>query len=196
MSKATSCKDAIRKWEANTGLTPAEATEVKLICQLPPMDKMDESLNQFEACIKLSLSTNAIERMIALPKLKSLKILSLGRNNIKRIMALEEIGLTLEELWLSYNSIEKLDGLQPCIKLHTFFLSNNKIRSWDEVGKLSQLPEIKTVLFVGNPIYGDKSTENYKENNAPLVYKRIPQVESIDGKPVGAAVRAAAEALD
>jgi dynein light chain 1, axonemal len=62
-------------------------------------------------------------------------------------MALEEIGITLEELWLSYNSIEKLDGLQPCIKLHTFFLSNNKIRSRDEVGKLSQLPEIKNVLF-------------------------------------------------
>ena len=135
--KATSCKDAIRKWEAATGQVPAEATEVKLICQLPPMDKMDESLNQFEACIKLSLSTNAIERMIALPKLKQLKILSLGRNNIKRIMALEEIGLTLEELWLSYNSIEKLDGLQPCIKLTTFFLGNNKVRSWDEVSKLS-----------------------------------------------------------
>lgn len=112
MSKAsTSCKEAIRRWEAATGLTPAEATEVKLICQVPPMDKMDESLNQFENASRLSLSTNAIERMIALPKLKQLKILSLGRNNIKRIMALEEIGLTLEELWLSYNSIEKLDGL-------------------------------------------------------------------------------------
>jgi len=131
MSKATSCKDAIKKWEANTGLVPAEAIEVKLICQLPPIDKMDESLNQFEACVKLSLSTNAIECMIALPKFKSLKILSLSRNH--------------------------------------------KIRSWDEVGKLSQLPEIKNVLFVGNAIYGDKGAENYKENNAPLVYKRIPR---------------------
>ena len=196
MKNATSCKDAIRKWEAASGLTPGEATEVKLICMIPPMDKMDESLNQFEACTRLSLSTNAIERMIALPKLKNLKVLSLGRNNIKRIMALEEIGLTLEELWLSYNSIEKLDGLQPCIKLTTFYLSNNKIRSWDEVGKLSQLPEIKNVLFIGNAIYGDKGQENYRENNAPLVVKRIPQVENVDGKMVSASTRAAAEALD
>jgi hypothetical protein len=30
--------------------------------------------------------------MIALPKLKNLRILSLGRNNIKRIMALEDVG--------------------------------------------------------------------------------------------------------
>jgi dynein light chain 1 len=196
MRQATSCKEAIRRWEAATGLTPAEATEVKLICQIPPMDKMDESLNQFENSTKLSLSTNAIERMIALPKLKQLKVLSLGRNNIKRIMALEEIGLTLEELWLSYNSIEKLDGLQPCIKLTTFFLGNNKVRVWDEVSKLSQLPEIKNVLFVGNPIYGDKAQDGYRENNAPLVVKRIPQVENVDGKIVSAAVRAAAEALD
>ena len=196
MSKATSCKEAIRRWEATTGLTPAEATEVKLICQLPPMDKMDESLNQFENATKLSLSTNSIERMIALPKLKQLRVLSLGRNNIKRIMALEEIGLTLEELWLSYNSIEKLDGLQPCIKLTTFFLGNNKVRSWDEISKLSQLPEIKYVLFIGNPIYGDKGQDNYRENNGPLVVKRIPQLENVDGKIVSAATRAAAEALD
>ena len=196
MKAATSCKDAIKKWEAATGLTPAEAIEVKLICQLPPMDRMDELLNQFENCTRLSLSTNSIERMVALPKLKSLKILSLSRNNIKRIMALEEVGLTLEELWLSYNGIEKLDGLQPCIKLHTFFLSNNRIKQWDEVGKVSQLPEIKNVNFVGNPIYGDKSVENYKESNAPLVLKRIPTCEVIDGKSVSAAVRSAAEALD
>ncbi len=64
--------------------------------------------------------------MITLPKLKSLRILSLGRNTIKRIMALEEIGLNLEELWLSYNQIEKLDGLGPCIKLINLFMSNNR----------------------------------------------------------------------
>ena len=133
----TSCKDAIKNWEAKTGQNAAEATEVKLICQVPPVEKMDDSLNQLENCMKLSLSTNAIERMNALPKLKNLKILSLARNNIKRIMALEDVGQTLEELWLSYNQIEKLDGLQPCIKLHTLYISNNKVRSWDEIGKLS-----------------------------------------------------------
>ena len=57
---------------------------------------MDDSLNQLEACEQLSLSTNQIERMINLPKLKNLKILSLGRNNIKRIVGLDEIGQSLE----------------------------------------------------------------------------------------------------
>ena len=96
--------------------------------------------------------------------------MSLGRNNIKRIVGLDEIGQTLEQLWVSYNSIEKLEGLNPCIKLHTFYASNNRIRSWDEVGKMAQLPEIKNVNFVGNPIYGDRDWEE----NWPMVCKKIP----------------------
>jgi len=63
---------------------------------------MDDSLNQLENCQKLSLSTNCIERMNSPPKAEEPRS-SLGRNNIKRIMALEDVGQTLEELWLSYN---------------------------------------------------------------------------------------------
>jgi dynein light chain 1 len=188
----TSCKEAIKNFETKSGQNAAEATDVKLICQIPPIDKMDDSLNQLEACQKLSLSTNAIERMIPLPKLKSLRILSLGRNNIKRIMALEDVGATLEELWISYNQIEKLDGLQPCVKLSVLFMSNNKIKTFEEISKIAQLPEIKNVLFIGNPCYGDKS----KEDNAPYVVKRIPQIEMVDGKMISPAVRKQALELE
>lgn len=191
----TSCKEAIKKWEQREGKSPAEATEVKLIAIVPPIDKMDEMLNQFENCQKLSMSTNCIEKLIPLPKLKNLRILSLGRNNIKRIGSLEEIGSTLEELWLSYNQIEKLDNLAPCVKLHTFFLSNNRVRSWDEVPKLAQLPELKTVLLKRNPIYSDQGKEADSENIAQVV-KRIPQIETVDGKLITSAIKARAEALD
>jgi len=191
----TSCKEAIKKWEQTTGKTPGEATEVKLIATIPPIDKMDEMLNSFENCQKLSLSTNVIEKFIPLPKLKNLKILSLGRNNIKRISSLEEVGASLEELWLSYNQIEKLDGLAPCVRLHTFFLSNNRVRSWEEVPKLAQLPEIKTVLLKRNPIYAEGKEEQMLENVCQVV-KRIPQIETVDGKFVSSAIKAQAEALD
>ena len=153
---------------------------------------MDNALDTLEQCEKLSLSTNQIDRIINLPKLKQLKILSLGRNNIKRIVGLDEIGQTLEQLWISYNQIEKLEGLNPCIKLHTLFISNNRIRSWDEVGKLAQLPEIKNVNLIANPIYGDRE----REENWPMVTKKCPQLESIDGKMISASVRQAADALD
>ena len=191
----TSCKEAIKRWEAMTGQNPAEATEVKLLCMIPAMDKMDESLSVFEKVEKLSLSTNNIERIQFL-KFKNLRILSLGRNNIKRIQGLEEVSATLEELWISYNMIDKLEGLSSLAKLVTLFIGNNKISKWDEVSKLAQLPELKNILLVGNPIYGDRSADNYKEMNAPLVVKRIPQIENIDGKMVSAATRAAAEGMD
>ena len=156
---------------------------------------MEEALSVFEKVEKLSLSTNNIEKIQFL-KFKNLRILSLGRNNIKRIGGLEEVSATLEELWLSYNQIEKLEGLSSLAKLVTLYMSNNKIRSWDEVSKLAQLPELKNILLVGNPLYGDKSVDNYKEINAPLVVKRIPQIENVDGKMVSASTRAAAEGMD
>ena len=83
--KATTCREAIKKWEEKNGTPPADASEVSLIGQVPPMDRIDDSLNQFENCVKLSLSTNSIDKMISLPRLKNLKILSMGRNNISRI---------------------------------------------------------------------------------------------------------------
>ena len=188
----TSCKDAIKNWEAKTGENAAEAETVKLFCQLPPIEKMDDALHQLENCRHLSLSTNSIDRMISLPKLKNLEILSLSRNQIRRIMGLEEIGNTLKELWLSYNLLEKLDGLQPCIKLHTLFIGNNKIKSWDEVGKLQQLPEIATVLLWGNPVYG----EMLKEQARPHVVKRVPNIANVDGGLISDSIRKEAEELD
>ena len=136
------------------------------------MDKMGEELNQFESCTKLSLSTNAIERMTALPKLKNIKILSLARNNIKRIMALDEIGQTLEELWLSYNQIDKIDGLQNCQKLKDFFLGNNRVKTWDELNKLAMLPEVKNLVLTGNPI--QMALKEDMDAWIPKVIQRIP----------------------
>lgn len=173
------CKDAIKQWEAeNPGKVAAEAEEVKLYARIPSIEKMDESLNTLEACQYLSLSTNAIDKMLALSKLKNLKILSLGRNQIKRIMGLDDVGQTLEQLWLSYNIIEKLDGMNACIKLHTLYISNNKIKNWEEVGRLAALPEIKNLLLKGNPVYGERS----RMEVLPYVVKRVPQIANVDGE--------------
>lgn len=65
-----------------------------------------------------------------------LKILSLGRNLIKKIEKLEDVAGSLEELWISYNQISSLDGLQACTNLTTLYISNNIIKSWSELDKL------------------------------------------------------------
>ncbi|PFH34826.1 putative dynein light chain [Besnoitia besnoiti] len=180
-SGGTTCAKAIQLFEEKTGQTASDAEEVKLICMLPPIEKMDNSLNTLTTCRHLSLSTNSIEKMINLPNLsiplcgrssvpcsENLQILSLARNQIKRISGLEEVGQTLRELWLSYNQIERLDGLQPCVKLEVLYMSNNKVKGWEEVEKLAALPTIVNVLFKGNPFYDTVVTEDMREKALTL----------------------------
>ena len=43
---------------------------------------------------------------------------------------------TLEELWVSYNQINSLDGINICTNLTTLYISNNLIKAWTELDKL------------------------------------------------------------
>jgi len=178
MSRGTTCAKAIVNWEtANPGKNPAEAEEIKLLFQIPPIEKMDAPvLNTLTKCKKLSLSSNSIDKMISLNMLRNLEILSLSRNIIKKISGLEDIGGTLRQLWLSYNLIEKLDGLNNCSVLQTLFIGNNRIKNWEEIDKLKDLPELENVLFYGNPIY-----DGVKEDPRLLILKKLPTLKNVDG---------------
>ncbi len=66
-----------------------------------------------------------------------LEILSLARNNITRIEGLEPVAATLQQLWLSYNMVSKLEGLKGLPQLKVLYLANNLIR---DVKELENLP--------------------------------------------------------
>ncbi|CAN0543200.1 unnamed protein product, partial [Ectocarpus sp. 12 AP-2014] len=100
---------------------------------------------------QLSLSTNCIDRIIPLAGMKNLKILSLGRNCIKKIEKLDDVAESLEELWISYNQVTTLDGLSNLSNLTRLYMSNNSVKSWAELDKLAGLEELTDVLFMGNP---------------------------------------------
>jgi dynein light chain 1 len=141
---------------------------------------LDNSLNTLKNCEHLSLSTNCIDRLIPLSGMKKLRILSLGRNQLKKIEKLDDVSDTLEELWLSYNQINSLDGVSGLTNLTTLYLSNNLIKTWDELDKLATLPKLRDVLFHGNPIYDNLSKEETRLN----VLRRLPKVAKIDGDMV------------
>ena len=82
--------------------------------------------------------------------------------------------------------------MAPLQKLTTLFISNNKIKNWEEVAKCSQLADLANVLFLGNPIY----TLPGKGENSPMVVRKIPNIQTVDGAMVTAALRAEAEALE
>ncbi len=109
-----------------------------------------------------------------------MKILSLGRNNIKKIEGLEAVADTLEELWISYNQIERLNGVECCKKLKILYASNNKIKAWDGVTCLNSI-SVEDVLLQGNPL-----EEKYTSEGTWIteVANRFPKIKKLDGKVV------------
>lgn len=178
----TTIAAAIKKWEeAEEGRVSAEAERVDLYCQTPPIAKMDGTLNSLVECERLALSTNSIDRIVSLGGMTKLKILSLGRNNLKRIENLEANAGTLEELWLSYNHIASLDGVAGLSNLTTLYLGNNQIKHWAELEKLKPLTNLKDILLIGNPIYAEMSSI---EMARVEVLKYLPDLTKIDGDMV------------
>ena len=160
----------------------------------PPVKLYLQIVNSFANLIlhrHLSLSTNIIDRINVALALPNLRILSMGRNNLKKIEKLEGVAGTLEELWCSYNQISSLDGLENLSKLTTLYMSNNRLRDFDELRKIAGLSALKDVLFVGNPMYDGGLTPTQQRVE---VLKRLPNLVKIDGEMVKPSEREEAEA--
>ena len=84
--------------------------------------------------------------------LKNLKILCVTRNQIKSFSGLEAIGDTLNELWISYNLIEKFKGISALKNLRVLCMSNNLLREWNELSRLQELTYLHDLVLVGNPL--------------------------------------------
>ena len=85
----TSCKEAIKDIEVD-GKVATEMEEVRLcpISNMKPLiTKMDNALSTLKKCKHLRASTNAIEKIQCLNGMDSLQILSLGRNQIRKLEA-------------------------------------------------------------------------------------------------------------
>jgi dynein light chain 1 len=61
----------------------------------------------------------------------------------------ESLGDTLEELWISYNLIEKLKGIGVLKKLKVLYMSNNLVKEWAEFNKLQEMLNLEDLVFVG-----------------------------------------------
>ncbi|GAB1297617.1 Dynein axonemal light chain 1 [Apodemus speciosus] len=183
MAKATTIKEALSRWEEKTGQKPSDAKEIKLYAQIPPIEKMDASLSTLGNCEKLSLSTNCIEKIANLNGLKKLEDFILRKKQHKEPKWTEQeaVGDTLEELWISYNFIEKLKGIHVMKKLKILYMSNNLVKDWAEFLKLAELPCLEDLVFVGNPLEEKHSAEGNWIDEAT---KRVPKLKKLDGTPV------------
>ncbi|KAI8429671.1 hypothetical protein MSG28_000243 [Choristoneura fumiferana] len=179
--KATTCKEAIARWEKEKGESAVDALVVELQFQWPPIEKMDGALSTLVACEKLSLSSNMIDKIAGIAGMRNLKILSLGRNYIKNLAGIETVADTLEELWISYNPIDKLKGIGAMKNLVTFYLCNGAVKEWVEFNRLQECPALRDLVFIGNPVcenQPDIETWRLQASN------RLLQITKLDGIPI------------
>ena len=87
---------------------------------------------------------------------------------------------TLEELWLSYNQIDKLKGIESMKKLKVFYISFNNIRDWGEFTKLQNVKTLEDLLMFGNPIYDSMEEKAYRKETLRI----LPFLKKLDGEPV------------
>ncbi|KAF0300047.1 Dynein light chain 1, axonemal [Amphibalanus amphitrite] len=93
----------------------------------------------------------------------------------------EVVADTLEELWISYNNIERMKGINALRKLAVLYMSNNFVKDWSEFTKLNELPNLVDLVFVGNPLEERYAAEGTWREEA---IKRLPSIKRLDGAPV------------
>lgn len=181
-SSRSKLKLALDEKMAELGSSAESWEHVQLYGCCPPIDRLDANLKNLQSCRKLSLSTNAIDKLIGLPALPHLQILSVGRNAIKRLDGIEAVGNTIEELWISYNQLESFSSIESCTSLKVLYASNNKIRDWTEIDRLSKLKNLVDLLFIGNPLYNQYRDAGTLATYQQEVQKRLPQLKKLDGE--------------
>jgi dynein light chain 1 len=98
---------------------------------------------------------------------------------LKALQGLEDVSDTLEEIWVSYNSIDKLAGVEACTKLKVLYIANNLVKDWKEIDRLKSCVQLEELLLVGNPIV-ETSGDQFRIQIAG----RLPWLKKLDGNPI------------
>jgi len=71
-----------------------------------------------------------------------------------------------------------LNGIAPhCSALKVLYIAHNKVKDWNEIEKIKDLPSLNNVVFLGNDIY---ETFPNKEEARIWVLKTLNRMEMID----------------
>jgi protein phosphatase 1 regulatory subunit 7 len=134
-----------------------------------------------------------------LSRLTKLKTLSIQSNRITKIGSLEGL-VNLEELYLSHNGLDTIEGLTENSKLTTLDIGGNRIKVIEGVDHLRLLnefwandnqiasilpleaqlgplrcPELNTVYLEGNPVQKQEGSTYRKK-----IMLSLPQISQID----------------
>ncbi|XP_016497535.1 protein phosphatase 1 regulatory inhibitor subunit PPP1R7 homolog [Nicotiana tabacum] len=200
------------------GLSKVSSTLRELYVSKNELTKMEEIVHFHELQI-LELGSNRLRVMELLENLKNLQELWLGRNRIRTVnlcglkcikkISLQSNRLTsmigfqecvaLEELYLSHNGIEKMEGLSTLVNLRVLDVSANKLTEINDIENLTKLEDlwlndnnIASLVGLAEAVAGakEKLTTIYLERNpcaqspnyTSSLRQIFPNIEQIDSE--------------
>ena len=98
----------------------------------------------------LCLDNNKISEITNIDHLVNLTCIDLSFNRITETKGLDTL-TKLKDLTL-FNNATEVSGLDQQHGLHTLSLGNNKIESLDQISKLREFTQLKSLNFEGNPV--------------------------------------------
>ncbi|CAD8145854.1 unnamed protein product [Paramecium pentaurelia] len=156
---------------ASNKLVELGPIKVPLI-QLNLNDNKIEKMDTFDGNPKLRqlyLKRNKIAALTQFQNLPELKELKLSENKIKAIQGIELL-TSIQILQLRKNLIEGFDETFPVLEnIVHFDIRENKIDKFDEITKLQTLPNLKKLLYKGNPF--ESKSPNYLLDTINIMVK-------------------------
>ena len=108
---------------------------------------------------------------------------------MRKLDGVEVAAGCLEELWVSYNCLDRLAGAERLPRLRVLLAGSNRVGAWAEVERLAGLTGLQELLLAGNPLATEAGAEWRVE-----VLRRLPRLLKLDGVAVEAGEREAAKA--
>ena len=97
------------------------------------------------------------------------------------MQGIEGAAESLEQLWISYNQIDRMKPIRALQRLKILYMSHNYVREWREFDHMAELPALEDLVFIGNPL--EEETSNSGKYTDEVI-KRLLYLKKLDGYPV------------
>ena len=97
------------------------------------------------------------------------------------LQGIEGAAESLEQLWISYNQIDRMKPIRALQRLKVLYMSHNYVREWREFDHMAELPALEDLVFIGNPL--EEETSNSGKYTDEVI-KRLLYLKKLDGYPV------------
>mmetsp|Transcript_4178 Transcript_4178/g.10182 ORF Transcript_4178/g.10182 Transcript_4178/m.10182 type:complete len:655 (-) Transcript_4178:291-2255(-) len=158
-------------------LSRVRELEIEVDAEEQHVDRIGEHLPNLVS-LKLNGSKVSCVRELGV-KFQKVRYMWLNRAGLQDLDGIVAALPVLEELYISFNEVRELSGLQFHETLQVVDLEGNQISDVNELENLASCPNLTELTIEENPIW-----KRHVGNLAEKVKELVPQVETLDAVPI------------